>query len=86
MKAFDRFHPAGTEGKMNLLVHKAFLDLDITPHRKSVRSGSAARQGPVHLYRAADEVARRHRVADPRGRRFRFQNAKTVRRTGSLRL
>ena len=60
----DSMRP-GPEGKVNSLVHKACLELDIT-HIEPVQSGSAARQGPVHLHRPADEMARQHRLADPR--------------------
>ena len=42
------------------------------PHREPVQSGSAARGGRIHLHRPADEMARRHRLADPRGRGVRF--------------
>src|SRR5260221_9967425 len=42
------------------------------PHREPVQSGSVARPGPIHLYRPADEMARRHRLADPCGGRVRY--------------
>src|SRR5436309_11619123 len=42
------------------------------PHREPVQSGSAARPRPVHLYRPADEMAQRHRLADPRGGGVRY--------------
>src|SRR4051794_38044415 len=36
------------------------------PYRKPMQSGSADRQGPVHVHRPADEMARGHGLADPR--------------------
>ena len=41
------------------------------PHREPVQSGDAARPRPLHLHRPAPENARRHGIADPRGRRIR---------------
>ena len=62
----DSMRP-GPEGEVNLLVHKACLDLDIT-HIESLCNLEALLGRAVHLHRAADEDARRNRLADPRGR------------------
>src|SRR5216683_1173532 len=53
------------------------------PHREPVQSGSAAREGPVHLYRPADEMAQRHRLADPCGGRVRYMTFRAGRTTMS---
>ena len=62
----DSMRP-GPEGKVNSLVHKACLELDITHHGKPVQSRSAARAGRIPVHRPAAEMARGHRLADPRG-------------------
>ncbi len=51
--------PAGPQGLLRARHH---------PHREPVQPRSAARRRAVHLHRPADEMARRHRLADPRGR------------------
>ncbi len=67
----DSMRP-GPEGKVNSLVHKACLELDITHIESLCNLEVAARQGPVHLHRPADEVEGRHRLADPGGRGVRY--------------
>ena len=66
----DSMRP-GPEGKVNSLVHKACGELEHHPHREPVQSGDAIGRRPLHLHRPAAEHARRHRLADPRGRRVR---------------
>ena len=63
----DSMRP-GPEGKENLLVHKACFELGITHIESLCNLEALLGDGPVHLHRPADEMARRHRLADPRGR------------------
>ena len=63
----DSMRP-GPEGKENLLVHKACFELGITHIESLCNLEALLGAGPVHLHRPADEMARRHRLADPRGR------------------
>ena len=63
----DSMRP-GPEGEVNLAGPQGLPRPRHHPHREPVQSGSAARPGPLHLHRPADEVARRHGFADPRGR------------------
>ena len=63
----DSMRP-GPDGKVNSLVHKACLDLDITHIESLCNLEALIGQGDVPLHRPAAEMARRHRLADPRGR------------------
>ena len=63
----DSMRP-GPEGKVNSLVHKACLELDITHIESLCNLEALIGQGRIPVYRFAAEVARGHRLADPRGR------------------
>ena len=63
----DSMRP-GPEGKVNSLVHKACFDLGITHIESLCNLEALLGAGPLHLHRPADEMARRHGIADPRGR------------------
>ena len=66
----DSMRP-GPDSDVNLLGAQGLPRSRHHPHREPVQSRSPARPGPVHLHRAADEMARGHGLADPRGRRVR---------------
>ena len=63
----DSMRP-GPEGKVNSLVHKACLDLDITHMESLCNLESLLGAGRIPVHRLAAEMARRHRLADPRRR------------------
>ena len=62
-RARGQGEPSGAQGLFRARHH---------PHREPVQPGSAARRRPVYLHRPADEMARRHRLADPRRRGVRY--------------
>ena len=62
----DSMRP-GPEGKVNALVHKACLELDITHIESLCNLEALLGQGDVPLHRPAAQMARRHRLADPGG-------------------
>ncbi len=61
----DSMRP-GPDGKVNALVHKACLELGITHIESLCNLEALLGQGPFQLHRPAAEMARRHRLADPR--------------------
>ena len=63
----DSMRP-GPEGEVNALVHKACLELGITHMESLCNLEALLGAGRVPLHRPAAEMARRHRLADPRGR------------------
>ena len=62
----DSMRP-GPEGKVNSLVHKACLELDITHMESLCNLEALHRAGRIPVHRPAAEMARGHRLADPRG-------------------